>query len=77
VRSFPATADGGGTLPVSNDGGAQPRWRRDGKELFYVVNDLTVMAVDATTGTSLKTGIRDGSSTRPSVLFPAMFLSAM
>jgi hypothetical protein len=35
------------------------------------------MAVDATTGTSLKTGIRDGSSTRPSVLFPAMFLSAM
>jgi Tol biopolymer transport system component len=30
---------------ISNNGGSQPRWRRDGKELFYIAPDGTLMAV--------------------------------
>ena len=33
VRAFPASGD---PWQVSNDGGSAPRWRADGKELFYV-----------------------------------------
>ncbi len=29
---------------MSTDGGAQPRWRADGKELFYLAPDGTLMA---------------------------------
>src|SRR5262245_49786687 len=31
---------------VSTSGGASPRWRRDGKELFYLSADNTLMAVE-------------------------------
>ena len=31
---------------VSVSGGSQPRWRRDGKELFYLAMDGTLMSVD-------------------------------
>ena len=31
---------------VSREGGGQPRWRGDGKELFYLSGDTKVMAVD-------------------------------
>jgi hypothetical protein len=34
---------------VSRDGGVQPRWRRDGRELFYISPDWTMMAVSVTT----------------------------
>jgi hypothetical protein len=30
---------------VSTEGGGQPRWRRDGKELFYIARDAKLMAV--------------------------------
>jgi len=30
---------------VTTNGGAQVRWRRDGKELFYVALDSKIMAV--------------------------------
>jgi hypothetical protein len=30
---------------VSTGGGTQPRWRRDGKELYYVAPDARLMAV--------------------------------
>ena len=30
---------------VSRDGGHQPRWRADGKELFYLAADGTMMTV--------------------------------
>ena len=43
VRSFP---DGATKIHVSADGGAEPQWRRDGKELFYLAPDTTLMAVD-------------------------------
>jgi Tol biopolymer transport system component len=35
----------GRTLPVSAGGGSQPRWRRDGSELFYIRADGTLMVV--------------------------------
>ena len=44
VRSFPVS--GGGKWMVSNGGGYQPRWRRDGRELFYFSSDGRLMSVD-------------------------------
>jgi dipeptidyl aminopeptidase/acylaminoacyl peptidase len=41
VQPFPA----GPPVPVSTRGGAQVRWRADGRELFYVALDGTLMAV--------------------------------
>jgi eukaryotic-like serine/threonine-protein kinase len=43
VQSFPAS---GGKWQVSNGGGASPRWRRDGRELFYLSADGKLMAVE-------------------------------
>jgi serine/threonine protein kinase/Tol biopolymer transport system component len=43
VQSFPVP---GGKWQVSNSGGAQPQWRRDGSELFYISSDRKLMAVD-------------------------------
>jgi Tol biopolymer transport system component len=42
VAPFPGP---GRKIQVSTEGGSWPRWRRDGKELFYVAGDLTIMAV--------------------------------
>ena len=42
VQSFP---DGGAKRTISIDGGAEPYWRRDGRELFYLAPDGTLMAV--------------------------------
>jgi serine/threonine protein kinase len=47
VRPFPQASDG--KWPVSTSGGTQPRWRRDGKELFYLSSDSRMMAVAVTT----------------------------
>jgi eukaryotic-like serine/threonine-protein kinase len=38
--------DSGNRWEVSPDGGAQPIWRADGRELFYVAPDNTIMSVD-------------------------------
>lgn len=46
VQSFPA---GAGKFQISTSGGAQPRWWRDGKELFYIGADGRLMAVDVKT----------------------------
>jgi hypothetical protein len=46
VRPFPPPAGGGGKWMVSQTGGALPRWRRDGKELFYLRLDGELMAAD-------------------------------
>ncbi len=42
IRTFPKV---GGKRQVSGSGGMQPRWRRDGRELFYVAPDTRLMAV--------------------------------
>ena len=36
----------GGRVRVSTSGGSQPRWRADGKELFYLALDGAMMSVD-------------------------------
>jgi eukaryotic-like serine/threonine-protein kinase len=54
VRRFPGA---GGKWQVSTNGGAQPRWRRDGKELFYLAPDGRLMAADVkATNTRFETG---------------------
>jgi Tol biopolymer transport system component len=42
VQAFPGP---GGKARVSTEGGSQPRWRRDGKELFFVAPGNRLMAV--------------------------------
>jgi hypothetical protein len=32
-------------MPISGPGGAQPRWSRDGRQIFYVAPDRKLMAV--------------------------------
>jgi serine/threonine protein kinase/Tol biopolymer transport system component len=43
IRPFRET--GGSQTQVSTAGGSQPRWRRDGTELFYLASDGQLMAV--------------------------------
>jgi hypothetical protein len=43
VQSFPPS---GGKWQLSTGGGVTPRWRRDGKELFYLAPDRKIMSVD-------------------------------
>jgi serine/threonine protein kinase/Tol biopolymer transport system component len=51
-RFSPAEAGAGkpiaGKWQVSTAGGAQPRWRGDGKEMFYVAPDRKLMSVEVT-----------------------------
>src|SRR6185437_14046296 len=44
VRPFPPGDGHGGKWPVSPNGGFQPRWRGDGKEVFYISTDGHVTA---------------------------------
>jgi Tol biopolymer transport system component len=45
VRPFPITASGGKWM-ISSGGGTQPRWRKDGKELFFLSPDGKLMAIE-------------------------------
>jgi hypothetical protein len=51
VQPFPAT---GGLWQVSTDGGFEPRWRADGRELFFIGLDRRLMAVPVRTGASFE-----------------------
>jgi len=55
VIPFPP-APGGGRWRVSNGGGVMPRWRHDGKELFYISPDSQMMAVDVATKSVFQSG---------------------
>jgi serine/threonine protein kinase/Tol biopolymer transport system component len=58
---------------VSRGGGEEPRWRRDGKELFYLSPDGRLMAAEVKTGAGFEAG-------SPNVLFvthPRQPISAM
>jgi WD40-like Beta Propeller Repeat len=52
VQSFPTAGE---RVQVSTRGGAQPRWRPDGRELFYVAPNGDLMAVPMATGTNERT----------------------
>jgi serine/threonine protein kinase len=59
IQSFPI---GGGKWQISTTGGDQPQWRVDGKELFYIAPDRSLMAVAISDATTMQVG-------RPVVLF--------
>ncbi len=48
---------GAGVTPVSINGGGVPRWRGDGKEIFFVNPDGDLMAVDIKLGNAVSVGI--------------------
>jgi Tol biopolymer transport system component len=61
VQDFPKPT---GKWKVSTAGGTEPRWRRDGRELYYIA-DRTLMAVDVRAdGATFQAGV-------PRVLFEA------
>jgi serine/threonine protein kinase/Tol biopolymer transport system component len=53
VASFPGP---GGRWQLSSEGGTEPVWRRDGKELFYLGADRKLMAVPITGGPRFEFG---------------------
>ena len=53
VQSF---HDGTGKVLVSSRGGSQPAWRQDGRELFYVAADGTMMAVAVSSASRFEHG---------------------
>ena len=59
VQPYPLT---GAKVQVSIAGGAQARWRNDGREIFYLSADLKLMSVDLQPGAMLQVG-------RPKALF--------
>ena len=61
VTSFP---EAHGKWQVSNAGGVEPKWRGDGKELFYLSPESKMMAVPVKTGSNFDPGT-------PTVLFQA------
>jgi len=62
VQPIPPT---GAKWQVSTAGGSQPRWRRDGKELFYIAADQKLMAVPVRTSPNFQPG-------SPQELFPGV-----
>jgi serine/threonine protein kinase/Tol biopolymer transport system component len=60
VQTFPDP--NGGKWQISADGGVQPKWRRDGRELYYLSLDGKMMSVPVSTGPAFTAG-------RPMVLF--------
>jgi Tol biopolymer transport system component len=56
IQSFPTPS---GPWRVSIEGGAEPRWRADGKEIFYIAADGNLMAASVTVsgdGKTIETG---------------------
>jgi len=60
VQTFPDP--NGGKWQISAEGGVEPKWRRDGRELYYLGLDGKMMAVTIATSPAFTAG-------RPSVLF--------
>lgn len=65
VQPYPGP---GGKWQISTDGGNEPVWNRNGRELFYRSGDK-MMAVDITTEPSLSAG-------KPKMLFEGPYVSA-
>jgi Tol biopolymer transport system component len=65
VRPFPP---GEGEWAISNAGGIEPRWRGDGKELFFVATDGKMMAVPVKAVTGVRPSVEAGV---PVLLFDA------
>src|SRR4029077_15072196 len=50
------SASRGGSVLVSRGGGSAPRWRGDGRELFYLAPKGKMMAVDVSAGQEFQVG---------------------
>jgi serine/threonine protein kinase len=62
VQPFPDPSKG--KWQISRTGGTHPRWRHDGRELFYISADLKMMAVEVSLTPTFTPSV-------PKVLFPA------
>ncbi len=62
VQSFPLS---GAKFQISTGGGAQPQWRKDGGELFYVAPDQMLMAVSVKLGRPPAEPFQAGKSPKP------------
>jgi len=51
-----AAQGSGGRWQVSTNGGYQPRWRRDGRELYYLAPDRKLMAVEVKSSATFEAG---------------------
>ena len=70
VRPFRPKAGSEGKWMISNNGGVQPRWRRDGKEILYLSpSNGALTAVEVSTDPTFKAGT-------PKALFPIELLPA-
>ena len=70
VRSFSMNSAGtveeaGGKWQISNGGGEQPRWRGDGREIYYRSDGGKLMAVEITTGAAFRAGKPQPLGDRP------------
>jgi Tol biopolymer transport system component len=73
ITSFPVPAS---KLQVSTAGGQSPRWRHDGKQLFFVSDDRHIMSVDVgARGNSLILGVPHALAA-PTVNAPSSGLSS-
>jgi len=61
----------GGKWQVSPGGGTSPRWRRDGKEIFYLSSDNKIMAASVkANGTNFEIGaVTPLFETRPNRMY--------
>jgi serine/threonine protein kinase len=69
VREFSPNATGR-PWQVSKQGGTNPRWSGDGKELFFAALDETVMAVHVMPGATFQTSAPSGLFKVPSGVLP-------
>ena len=53
IQAIPAS---GAKYQISTEGGTVPRWRRDGRELFYISADQRLVAVPISAGSGLQVG---------------------
>lgn len=68
VRAFPGP---GPARPVSTAGGGSARWRRDGKELYFLAPDSTLMAASVTVhGSAFEAGTPQALFRTHAVYFP-------
>jgi Tol biopolymer transport system component len=63
VKPFRDGSVEGGTWQVSKDGGVQPRWRKDGRELYFIAPDGALMA------TTIGAGVQSLEFSTPVKLF--------
>jgi serine/threonine protein kinase/Tol biopolymer transport system component len=75
VREFSSNSEGnsftlGGAWQVSSGGAVDPRWRGDGKELYYRTLDGKVMAVEVVTNPTFQAGPPTELFQGPPLLYP-------